>query len=233
MAGKDITITGKDGAFGGYLATPASGKGPGVVIIQEIFGINPFIRKVADWYADQGYMALAPDLYWRLKPGVQLDPMKDEEFKAGLDYMGQFDFNNGVADIQATITTLRTLPGCSGKVGHLGFCMGGFLTYLSSVRTDSDAGSSYYGGGIHTVLGEAAKIKNPLILHLAGNDSYVPAAVQDQIKEAVKGNSKITTYVYPGTTHGFCRSTDPRHFDAAACALAHGRTLDLFKKTLG
>ena len=232
MAGKDISITGKDGNFAGYLATPAGGKGPGVVVIQEIFGINPWVSGVCDWYAAQGYIALAPDLFWRLKPGIQLDPMKDADFEQGLDYMGKFNFDQGIGDIQTTITTLRSWSGGTGKVGHLGFCMGGFLAFLTAARTDSDAGASYYGGGTHTVLAEAAKVKKPTLLHFAGTDEYMPAAAQQQIKDAVEGNPNITVHVYPGTAHGFCRSTDPRHYNAEACTLAHSRTLDLFKKAL-
>lgn len=230
MAGQEIAIKSRDGTFNGYLATPAAGKGPGIVIIQEIFGINPWVRSVADWYAGQGYMALAPDLFWRIKPGIQLDPTVDADFKTGLDYYGKFKVDTGIEDIQATITALRALS--TGKVGHLGFCLGGLLAYLTAARTDSDAGAAYYGGGINTMLGEAAKIKKPTLLHFAGNDDYVPAPAIEQVKEAVKGNANITVYAYPDTHHGFCRSTDAQHYDAAACALAHSRTIDLFKKTL-
>jgi carboxymethylenebutenolidase len=230
MAGQEIAITGKNGTFNGYLATPSGGKGPGVVIIQEIFGINPWVRSVADFYASQGYMALAPDLFWRIKPGIQLDPTVDADFKTGLDYYGKFNVGTGVEDIQATITHLRGLS--TGKVGHLGFCLGGFLAYISAARTDSDAAAAYYGGGTNTQLGEAAKITKPTVLHFAGNDDYVPAPAIEQIKDAVKSNPNITVYVYPNTHHGFCRSTDARHYDAAACNLAHSRTLDLFKKAL-
>ena len=109
MAGKEIAIKGKDGAFNGYLATPLSGKGPGVVIIQEIFGINPWVRSVADWYAGQGYVALAPDLFWRIKPGIQLDPTIDAEFKTGLDHYGKFKLDSGVEDIQAAIAYAAAL----------------------------------------------------------------------------------------------------------------------------
>jgi len=232
MTGKEISIAGKDGDFMGYLAAPASGTGPGVVIIQEIFGVNPWVRRVTDFYASQGYMALAFDLFWRIKPGIQLDATKDEEFKLGLDYYGKLNFDKAVEDIQTTIATLRKLPGCTGKVGNLGFCLGGLLAYLTAARTDTDATASYYGGGINTMLGDASKIKKPTLLHFAGNDEYMPAAAQDQIKEAVEGNSQITVHVYPGTAHGFCRETDPRHYAADACKLAHGRTLDLFKRAL-
>jgi carboxymethylenebutenolidase len=230
--GKEITVSVKDGSFMGYLATPASGKGPGVVIIQEIFGVNPWVRSVADWFAGQGYMSLALDLFWRVKPGIVLNPMKDEEFKLGLDYMGKFNFEKGVEDIQATITHLRKMPGCTGKVGNLGFCLGGLMSYLAAAHTDTDASASYYGGGINGKLDEQAKIKKPTLLHLAGNDDYIPKAAQDQIAAGLKSNPNITVHIYPGTAHGFCRDTDPRHYDAAACKLAHARTVDLFKKAL-
>jgi carboxymethylenebutenolidase len=230
--GKEISISGKDGSFMGYLATPASGKGPGVVVIQEVFGINPWMRSVTDWYASQGYMALALDLFWRLKPGIQLDPMKDAEFKQALDYYGQFNVDKGVEDIQATITHLRKTPGCNGKVGNLGFCLGGLLSFLTAARTDTDASSSYYGGGVNTKLDEASKIKKPTLVHLAGNDDYIPKPAQDQIVAGLKDNKNVTVHIYPGTAHGFCRETDPRHYNADACKLAHGRTLELFKKAL-
>ena len=230
--GKDIDITGKDGTFGGYLATPASGSGPGIVIVQEIFGVNPWVRSVADWYAAQGYMALALDLFWRIKPGIILDPTKDDELKVGFDCYGKFNAETSVEDIQATITTLRELPGCSGKVGHTGFCLGGLLTYLAAARTDSDAAASYYGGGINNSLGEIPKIAKPTVLHLAGDDEYIPAAAQEAIKDGVKSNPNIAVYVYPGTQHAFCRANDPRHYDAAACNLAHSRSLEMFKKAL-
>jgi len=232
MAGKDISISAKDPAFTGYLATPAGGKGPGVIVIQEIFGVNPWVRSVADFYASHGYMALALDLFWRIEPGIQIDPTKEGGFQKGLDYMGKFDPEQGVKDIQTAITTLRGTPGCSGKVGNLGFCLGGRMSYLAAARTDTDASSSYYGGGINTLLNEAGQIKKPTLLHLAGNDDYIPAAAQEEIKNGVRGNPNITVHIYPGAVHGFCRDTDPTHHNAEACKLAHGRTLELFKKAL-
>lgn len=232
MTGKDITINGKDGSFTGYLAAPPSGKGPGIVVIQEIFGVNPWVRSVADWYAAQGFMALAPDIFWRMKPGVQLDPTVDAQLQEGFGYYQKFDVDKGVEDIQATIDTLRRLPGCTGKVGDLGFCLGGLLSYLTATRTDTDASASYYGGGINTKLDEVAKIKAPTILHLAGSDSYIPQDAIDAIRAAVRDKSNISLHVYPGMPHAFCRANDPRHFNAEACALAHGRSVDLFRSAL-
>ena len=232
MSGSEITINGKDGGFMGYLAMPATGKGSGVVVIQEIFGINPWIREVTDWYASQGYVALAPDLFWRMKPSIQLDPTDDAQFQEGLGYYQKFDVDKGIEDIQATIKTLRELPGCSGKVGNLGFCLGGLLSYLTAARTDTNASSSYYGGGVHTKLAEMANIKAPALLHLAGNDSFVPKEANDQIVAAAQSKGLVTAHVYAGMPHAFCRAHDPRHFNAAACSLAHSRTLELFKRAL-
>lgn len=232
MSGTEINIKTKDGSFMGYLSMPASGKGPGVVVIQEIFGINPWIREVADWYAAQGYVALAPDLFWRMKPAIQLDPTIDSQFQEGLGYYQKFNVDAGVEDIEATIRALRQMPGCTGKVGNLGFCLGGLLSFLTAARTDTDASSSYYGGGVHTKLNEMANIKAPTLLHLAGNDSFIPKDANGQIVAAAQTNKNVTAYVYPGMPHAFCRAHDPRHFNEEACSLAHRRTLDLFKAAL-
>jgi carboxymethylenebutenolidase len=232
MSGKEITINGKDGSFMGYLSAPASGKGPGVVVIQEIFGVNPWVRSVADWYASQGFMALAPDIFWRMRPGVQLDPTIETQLQEGFGYYQRFNVDKGVEDIQAAIDTLRRTPGCTGKVGNLGFCLGGLLSYLTAARTDTDACASYYGGGINTKLAEVDNIRAPTILHLAGSDSYIPQDAIDAIKAAVKDKPNISVHVYPGMPHAFCRANDPSHYNAEACALAHGRSVELFKSAL-
>ncbi len=233
MSGTEITVKAKDGDFMGYLSMPSSGAGPGVVIIQEIFGINPWIREVTDWYAAQGYVALAPDLFWRMKPGVQLDPTIGSQLQEGFGYYQKFDVDKGVEDIQAAIDTLRRLPGCTGKVGNLGFCLGGLLSFLTAARTDTDACASYYGGGVNTKLGEMSRIKAPTVLHLAGNDSYIPEDAIAAISASAKTNAKVAIHVYPGMPHAFCRAHDPNHFNAEACTLAHSRTLALFKSALG
>jgi len=231
MAGSTISIKGKDGDFGGYLSMPPKG-GPGVVVIQEIFGINTWVRTVCDMMARNGFVALAPDLFWRLKPGVELHPYYPEDFQVGLDYYGKFNAEKGVEDIQAAITTLRGTKGCTGKVGNMGFCLGGTLSYLSGARTDTDASSGYYGVGIENLLGEVPKIKKPMLINIAGADPYAPQEAVDKIQAAVKSNPNITVHVYPGLDHGFCRDTDPNHYNAEGAKLAHGRTIELFKKAL-
>lgn len=231
MSGSIISIQGKDGAFDGYLSLPPK-PGPGVIVIQEIFGVNTWVRTVCDMLSRAGYVALAPDLFWRLKPHVELHPFFEEDFKTGLDYYGKFNAESGVTDIQAAITALRGLKGCTGKVGTIGFCLGGTLAYLSATRTDADANSSYYGVGIDGLLGEAGNIKKPLQLHIAGNDPYVPKEALAKIEGTLKAKPGAEVFVYPGLDHGFARDTDPNHYNGDGTKLAHGRTLEMFKKAL-
>src|ERR1700742_2217929 len=139
MAGQTVTIKGKDGDFSGYLASPATGRGPGIVVIQEIFGVNQVMRDIADGMASRGFFALVPDLFWRLEPNVQLTDKTDADWKKALDLMNRFDADKGTADIQSSIDHLRALPGCTGKVGALGYCLGGQLAYMTAARTNSDA----------------------------------------------------------------------------------------------
>ena len=232
MSGQDITIKGRDGDFSAYLAAPPSGRGPGVVVIQEIFGINDVVRGVADDLAAQGYFALAPDLFWHLQPGVQLTDRTPEEWKQALDLMNRFDAASGVADIQAGITHLRAVPGVSGKVGAVGYCLGGMLAYLTAARTDSDATVGYYGLNIQTMLGEAANIKKPLLLHIAAEDEYVPKQAQAQMAEGLKDNRLVTLQTYPGVDHAFAR-IGGQHYDRASAELANSRTAAFFRQYLG
>ena len=232
MSGKMITIPSKDGDIQGYLASPASGKGGGVIVIQEIFGINPWLRQITDFFASHGYFALAPDLFWRQTHGVVLDPTKPEQFQEALGYYQKFDLDHGVVDIQSSIDTLRKVPGCNGNVGTTGFCLGGMLCFLSGARTNAQSHASYYGVGMETKIEEAKKIKVPAIFHLGGQDSYTPPAVQATMRDAFAHDENIHVYVYDDAGHGFARENDPSHFDPAAAKLAHQRTLELFQNTL-
>ncbi len=225
------TIAIADGSFNGYLAAPASGKGPAIVVIQEIFGINAVMRDVADRLAAQGYFALAPDLFWRLQPGTQLTDKTDAEWQQALDLMNRFNPDTGVQDIQATITHLRSMAGVTGKVGAVGYCLGGLLAYLTAARTDCDASVGYYGVNIQNKLEEAAKIQKPLMLHIAGEDGFSDKAAQAKILDGLKDNSKVACHVYPGVDHAFARPGG-KNFDADAAALANSRTDVFFKEHL-
>ena len=173
MAGQWIDIKAADGGkFRGYLAIPASGKGPGIVMCQEIFGIIAFMREVADYYAEEGYVVLAPDLFWRLKKDVELG-YTEADFKRAFDFFGRFDTDKGMEDITAAVRTLRTRSEVAGKVGALGFCLGGRLAYLAAARSGVDCAVGYYGVTIDQYLAEVAQIKVPLVLHFADRKSVV------------------------------------------------------------
>jgi carboxymethylenebutenolidase len=232
MSGKDIAIKTPDGSFGAYLAVPSAGSGPGIVVIQEIFGVNGFVRAVADGLAARGYFALAPDLFWRLEPNVQLTDKSEADWKRAFDLMNRFDAESGVKDIQATITFLRSHTGCTGKVGAVGYCLGGLLAYLTAARTDADASVGYYGVNIQEMLGEAQNIKKPLMLHVAGKDQFVPPAAQTKIIEGLKDNPQVTIHVYPEMDHAFARDGGD-HYDRANAELANGRTSTFFRQHLG
>jgi len=231
MAGKSITIEGPDGSFAGYLGVPATGHGPGIVVIQEIFGVNHFVREVVDRLAALGLFALAPDLFWRLEPNVQLTDKTDAEWKRAFDLMTRFDIDAGVRDIQATITHLRGVEGCTGRVGAVGYCLGGLLAYLTACRTDCDASVGYYGVNIHEKLDEAKNIKAPLMLHIAGKDEYVPPEAQKKIMDDLKANTHITIHRYPQMDHAFAREGGA-HYDKACADLANGRSQTFMRQHL-
>jgi carboxymethylenebutenolidase len=231
MTGHEITISGKDGNFSAYLATPGAGHGPGIVVIQEIFGVNKVMRDIADGLAARGFFALAPDLFWRIEPGVQLTDQSDAEWQAAFALMKQFNIDKGVEDVQASIRALRAVPGVNGRVGAVGYCLGGQLAYLAAARTDSDATVGYYGINIQERLGEAGGIKHPLMLHMAEEDDYVPPPAQDKIMAGLKPNPLVTLHRYPGMNHAFAR-VGGKHFDHACADLANTRTATFFRQHL-
>ncbi len=230
--GQDIQIKGRDGTFMGYLATPEGGKGPGVICIQEIFGVNTWMRNIADDLAKQGFVALVPDLFWRLEPGVQINGEGEADFAKAFDLYGKFDVEKGIGDIQDSIAALRGHHGASNKIGTVGFCLGGFLAYMSSVRTDADANVGYYGVGIEGKLGEQGNMKGPLMLHVAVEDQFVPKDAQKKVHDGLAGNAKVTIFDYDGQDHAFARKGGDAYRKEAA-ELAESRTLDFFKQHLG
>jgi carboxymethylenebutenolidase len=231
MAAKQISISGPDGAFAGYLATPATERGPGIVVIQEIFGVNQVMRDICDDLASHGYFALAPDLFWRLEPGAQLTDKTDAEWKRAFDLMGRFDIDKGMKDIQATIDTLKARTGCTGKIGAVGYCLGGQLAFLTATRTNADASVGYYGVSIQNRLDEAANIKKPLMLHIAAKDEYTPAEAQKKIQDGLGKNPLVTLHVYPEMDHAFAR-VGGAHYDKACADLANGRSATFFRQHL-
>jgi carboxymethylenebutenolidase len=230
--GERTTITTADGSFSAYVARPTAASAPAVVVIQEIFGVNQVMRDITDGLAGQGYLAICPDLFWRIEPGVDITDQSEAEWKKAFALMNAFDADAGVKDLAATIATIRKDPGCSGKVGAVGFCLGGLLAFLTATRTDSDASVSYYGVGIEGRVAEAEKLVKPLLLHIAEEDQFVPKAAQAVILQALKDHPMVEVHTYPGCDHAFARPGG-QHYDEAAAKLAGGRTLQFFRKHLG
>ena len=229
----ELTIRAADGgSFSGYLATPKSGKGPGILVIQEIFGVNQVMRDITDGFAAQGYVALCPDLFWRQEPGIQLTDKTEAEWARAFQLYQGFDEAKGVADLTATLAHLRTLPACTGKVGSVGYCLGGKLAYLMATRSDADCNVGYYGVGIDKALDEASKITRPLMLHIAERDQFCPPEAQAQIKAVLGKNPKVTIHSYPGVDHAFARPGG-EHYDNTAAETANKRTAEFFKQHLG
>jgi carboxymethylenebutenolidase len=229
----EVTIRAADGgSFKAYLAAPKGGKGPGIVLIQEIFGINKVMRDLADGFAAQGYAVMCPDLFWRQEPGIDITDQSKAEWDKAFQLFQGFNSDTGVDDLKATLAALRKHPQCNGKVGSVGYCLGGKLAYLMATRSDSDANVGYYGVGIQDLTGEARNIKKPLMLHIAGKDQFVPPAAQAKVKDTLKSNPLATLYDYPAQDHAFAR-IGGQHYDKSAAELANKRTAEFFKKHLG
>jgi carboxymethylenebutenolidase len=224
-----ITIKSFDGGeFDAYLAVPASGYGPGIVVLQEIYGVNHYMRSVADWYAARGFVALCPDLFWRMEPGVQLT---EAEWEKAIDFYQRLDEAKAVEDSAAALAFLRKHPACSGRAGAVGFCLGGNLAYLLSVRFKPECAVGYYGVSIEKSLDEAKNLSSPLLLHIAGSDKFCPPEAQAQIHAALDSNPLVTIYDYPQMGHAFGRPGG-EHYDAAAAELANLRSLEFLVNNL-
>ena len=232
MAQVEIETFDGDGKFNAYLAEPEGEPRGAIVVIQEIFGVSPGIRRKCDHWAALGYVAAAPDLFWRFAPGVELDPDVPEEFQRALQLMGQLDQDLAMKDIEATIRALRSSLPDGGKVGVVGYCLGGRLAYMSAARTDSNVSVGYYGVGLDGLLGEQHAIANPLLLHIAEEDHFVSKDAQRAIAEGLRDNPHVTIHSYPGVDHGFAAEMGNRRSEEAA-RLADSRTEQFFARHIG
>ncbi|CAB3870980.1 hypothetical protein LMG26846_02993 [Achromobacter insuavis] len=229
---REVTIASHDGqSFSAYLAVPAAGHGPGLVLCQEIFGINDFMRRTAQSLAEEGYVVLAPDLFWRQQPGIQLTDGPADMPRAFELYQG-FDVDLGIKDIAATLAALRALPEQQGGAGVLGYCLGGKLAYLAACRTDADVAIGYYGVGIEDSLEEAANLRGRLALHIAEQDGFCPPPARQRILEALGGKANVELYVYPGMDHAFAR-TGGAHYDKPSALMAHQRSMAALQRVIG
>ena len=218
--------------FDAYVAKPeALDPAPGVIVIQEIRGVNEDIRGICDRLASQGYIAIAPDMLWRQERNALFDPDTPAGWEKAMSLNAGFDEDKAVVDIGSSVDWLRKHPACNGNIAVLGYCLGGKLAFLSAARTGADAAIAYYGIGIEKVLHEADADLAPTLLHVAGLDRFVPEDVQAQLIAKAEANPRLITHIYPDVHHGFARSGGGV-FDADASALAQARTEAFLQKEL-
>ncbi len=220
----------ENGSFQAYFSS-ADGKAPGLVLIQEIFGVNKVMRDLADWYSSFGYHVLCPDLFWRIETGVDITDQTKEEWNKAFDLFGKFNVDQGINDLITSLNYLRNLDNCNGKVGTVGYCLGGKLSYLLSCRSNADCNVSYYGVGLEDLLNESENIKTPYLSHIAEKDRFVPKATQQKILSNLSTNNFCDLYIYPNQEHAFAR-VGGVHYNQDAAYLANVRTKTFFEKNL-
>ena len=218
-----------EGQFAAWLARPEGETRAAIIVIQEIFGVNPGIRRKADDWAAKGYLAIAPDMFWRFAPRYEADPDIKEELDHAMQVRLQFDLDKAAKDVEAAIRHARALG--AAKVGVVGFCAGGSVAYLAATRTDADASVGYYGRLIVDHLGEAHAIARPLLLHFGEADPSIPAELRAKVRQALDTNARVTIHDYEGAGHGFAAASGRRRNEAAA-ALADQRTEEFFAEYL-
>jgi len=232
---KQITIKAHDGgSFKAHVAMPDNDgkKAPIVIVIQEIFGVNDGVRGKCAWLADNGFIAIAPDLFWRIEPGIELSDQEPQELKRAFDLFGAFDVTEGLNDLKATLEAARGHDMGNGKVGALGYCLGGKMAYLMACSSDVDASIGYYGVGIEAMVDMAGDIKGQLMLHIAEQDGFVPPEAQRIIRESLGGFENITLHSYPDMDHAFTREGGD-NYDEGNAALADGHSIEFLRGVLG
>lgn len=222
--GQMIELKAKDGqTISAYRAEPSGKPRGGLVVIQEIWGVNSHIRSVADGYAADGYLAIAPAMFDRLERGVVMDQYTQETMQKGFGYMQKVDTDKALLDVAAAVQAASS----AGKVGVVGFCFGGRMAWLAASRVDGVAASvPYYGGGVPGLASEQPKC--PVMLHFGEKDQHIPVA---SVQELSKAHPTLPVYIYPAD-HGF--NCDQRgSYDATAAKLARERTLEFLRKNVG
>lgn len=228
-----ITINAEDGAgqFSAYIAKPAVLPAPGILLIQEIFGVNADMRAKCDAFAQEGYIAVCPDLFWRQEPDVDITDKSQAEWDKAFALLNGFDNDKGINDLKSTLSVMRDMNDCTGLVGTVGYCLGGKLAYLMATRSSIDCAVGYYGIQLDQFMNEASGVQKPVLLHIAELDKFFPAQARDKALSHFENFSDITAYVYPGVDHAFAR-LNGEHYDEAAASLANKRTDAFFAQNL-
>ncbi len=233
---KQIVIESPDAKFNAYIARPAKLPAPTVVVLQELFGVNADIRATCDELAAQGFIAIAPDLFWRQEPNVGLNVRSEADWQHGLRLYAAYDRDAGAKDIMATVRTAAALPESTGKVALQGYCLGALMAFITAARYEVDAAVAYHGGDTEKYLGEVGGLKAPLLMHLGEEDEFISKTAQAEIKAALTKKPNATVYSYPGQRHAFSAHAFSRHngahYNAAAAALANGRTSEFLNQQL-
>jgi len=226
-----IIVESPDGTFRAYIARPKVSPAPAVVVLHEVFGVNADIRKTCDELAEQGFIAVAPDLFWRQEPGVDLSVTSEPDWQHGLRLYQAYDRGAGAKDVKDTANSVAKLPECTGRVAVLGYCLGGLMTFLTAVRYGVGAAVVYHGGDTEKYLGEVDGLHARLLMHLAEEDEFISKSAQAEIKMALASTPNATVYSYPGQNHAFARHNG-KHYNAAAAALANRRTNEFLHQQL-
>ncbi len=227
-----LRIDSSEGSFDAYQSSPRLEKPlPAVVVLHEVFGVNGDLRTTCDELAAAGFIAICPELFWRQQSHVDLSVRSQPDWAKGVALYTAFDIDAGVRDVEATIAATRALRGASGRVGVMGYCLGGLLTFLTAARTRVDAAVAFHGARTEEFLAETADIDASLQMHLAEEDEFIPKVAQQQIVSALSSDAKFEVFRYPGCRHAFSRHGGT-HFDAGAASLSRTRVLDFFKRHL-
>src|ERR1700722_5612778 len=229
--GNRIVIEAPDGTFGAYIARPTSIAAPAVIVLQELFGVNADIRATCDELAAQGFIAIAPDLFWRQERGVDLNVRSEADWQHGLRLYAAYDRDAGAKDIMETVRTAVELPESTGKVALQGYCLGALMAFITAVRHEVDAAVAYHGADTEKYLGEIGGLDAPLLMHLGEEDEFISKTAQAQIKAALAKKPNATVYSYPGQRHAFTRHNGT-HYNATAAVLANRRTSEFLHQQL-
>jgi carboxymethylenebutenolidase len=227
-----IQATDGSGSFSGYCLEPKNKPTGVVVLIQEIFGVNQAMRDTAAWVVDMDFIAVCPDLFWRIEPGVDITDKSEAEWKKAFELFNKLDQVKGIEDLKATVAAARKLPGANGKVATMGYCLGGRLAFMMAEQSDADANISYYGVGLDNLLGDLGKVTKPLVVHIADNDEFFPPEGRAKVVEAVKRHPRVACHVYPNADHAFAR-VGGVHWQGRAAAIANGRSAEALVATIG